>query len=293
MRGITRATRLDRRLLLLRSCCCGPCDGQKEWQDRSRARMRRGSTRLSNACAHCAFRRFAQHVDFVHCACAQQLPPVTNDNTIRLDLNDAVVTARESREAPGQNGNNCGYKNTELFGAGWNNLHVVAANAALEYAAFAEHYAAHSNRYCKRKRGEQSKPTAQDVAAYHRKGRWATNLTMALLAKGLRCDLYVATRDGQQRTMVTLYSADATLDGDAPLGQGLTSQEEVQPPTPVCLAVSYGMHKCACLRPQLQIFAEYKGPVLLHKGNDHWSAYPLRNAILGARAERALARTSR
>ena len=171
------------------------------------------------------------NVDFVHCACAQQLPPVTNDNTIRLDLNDAVVTARESREAPGQTGNNCGYKNTELFGAGWNNLHVVAANAALEYIAFAERYAAHSNRYCKRKRGEQSKPTAQDVAAYHRKGGWATNLTMALLAKGLRCDLYVATRDGQQRTMVTLYSADATLDGDAPLGQGLTSQEEVQPLT--------------------------------------------------------------
>ena len=51
------------------------------------------------------------------------------------------------------------------------------------------------------------------------------------------------------------------------------------------------MHKCACLRPQVQIFAEYEGPVLLHKGNRHWSAYPLRNTILGGRAERALART--
>ena len=59
---------------------------------------------------------------------------------------------------------------------------------------------------------------------------------MALLAKALCCDIYVATRDGQQRTMITLYSAEATLDGDAPLGKGLKSQEEVQPLTPVRLA---------------------------------------------------------
>lgn len=166
------------------------------------------------------------------------MPPVTKDTTIRLDLNDAVVTARVSREASGQDGNNCGYKNTALFGAaaGWNNLQMVAADAALQYAAFTERYAGHSTRYSKRKRGAQSKPTAQDVAAYHRRGGWATNLTMALLAKALCCDIYVATRDGQQRTMITLYSAEATLDGDAPLGKGLKSQEEVQPLTPVRLA---------------------------------------------------------
>ena len=35
---------------------------------------------------------------------------------------------------------------------------------------------------------------------------------------------------------ITLYSAEATLDGDAPLGKGLKSQEEVQPLTPVRLA---------------------------------------------------------
>ena len=113
---------------------------------------------------------------------------------------------------------------------------MVAADAALQYAAFTERYAGHSTRYSKRKRGAQSKPTAQDVAAYHRRGGWATNLTMALLAKALCCDIYVATRDGQQRTMITLYSAEATLDGDAPLGKGLKSQEEVQPLTPVRLA---------------------------------------------------------
>lgn len=171
----------------------------------------------------------------------QDLPPVVKDNTIRLVPEDAAVTARETREAVGQDGNNCGYKNSALFGDGeWNNLQDVAASAALQHSAFVERYGAHSDRYVKRKRGAQPrKPTAKDVAEYHRKGGRATNLTMALLAKALCRDFYVATRDGEERTMVTLYCAGAILDGDAPLGKGLTSQEEVQPRIPsACLSVT-------------------------------------------------------
>ena len=45
-----------------------------------------------------------------------------------------------------------------------------------------------------------------------------------------------------------------------------------------------------------EAIAEYKGPVLLHKSNRHWSAYPLRNALLRgskSRADRSRARAER
>ena len=191
--------------------------------------------------------------------------PIAFDNTLSLAPDHPALAAREVREAIGQDGRDCGFKNAALFFEGHRGsskeLRAHAADAALRFPAFVESHAAGSVLYGKRKRGssEARRVTASAVADYHRSPTgMATNLTMALLAAALDTDLYVISPYGGGGYKATLYAGNARLAGrNSNVGKGLVAGDA----------------------EALERLMDYKGPVLKFRSG-HWSAFPLRGALL-------------
>ena len=181
-----------------------------------------------------------------------------SDSRVLVQLDDPSLADREACNNSGGNGKNCGEINVKLFAKStdaWfgKSLFQLAAQQALQHPEFVERWAATGLFSGKRSRGGRasSKMVADHIAA----GNMVTNLTLALIAKAIRLDIYVVnhvTCAEKRLAYVTKYAHALVLDATTSLG------------TPVAMA-------------ELQeTFRTYRGPVLLFKRWGHWSAFPLR-----------------
>ena len=191
---------------------------------------------------------------------------ISADSTIKVALNHPSLALRERRENHGGNGKNCGVINVQFFARPddeWfgQPLYELAADQALQHPAFVERWTASGLFMGKRARSAHP-PSAAQVASYIRRGNMVSNLTLALMAKAIKAPIYVVSYAGESRGghgvagyKITKFAHDTVLDADARIGTAVGMSE------------------------LLDDFQGYLGPVLLFKGNGHWSAYPLRSEL--------------
>ena len=151
----------------------------------------------------------------------------SHENVERVSEEDDVIRGRVKRNAGGGNGRNCGLINTQYFAAPndpWRvePLEALAAQVCEECPEYVQKYAEvglYSGRISRR---NGSAKTAKDVQRYisngsarrniiiriqiqtyphphvrlSRRRGMVTNLTIALMAKGIRTDIYTVCADG-------------------------------------------------------------------------------------------------